>query len=127
MKKNFVAVLTIIILSGCATRPGKISAERVPMSAYAGATCEQLEREMYLAEKDAEKYKKKQGTMHQTDLATFWTGMILLWPAVFVPIFTPEYDDELAEAKGHVVTIDDTMHKEGCNNQFTSRYNDRRW
>ena len=115
MKNAIVAVAVAAVLTtGCATAPRNIMTNTAPPGSYGSYTCEALATERYNREKELDRQVRSQKKQHITDLATFWTGLVIAWPAIFVPIFTPDYEDEIAKNRGLVEAVDIQLIKKDC-------------
>jgi len=114
MKKAIAAAIATTLITGCATAPKNISADVQVPGAYSNYTCESLAMERYNRDSELSKQIRSQKKQHITDLATFWTGMVIAWPAIFVPVFTPDYKDEIADNKGKVQALDIQMAAKQC-------------
>jgi hypothetical protein len=109
---KLLLIALILVSTGCATRPADIHATAQPAYKYSGEDCKWLYREHNKATVELADYVKKQKTMHITDLATFWTGMFIAWPAIFVPIATPDYKPQIERLRGEIETIENVIYKE---------------
>jgi len=108
MKKIALALLPIIILSGCATRPESISASFVSHEKYIANDCMQLATNMADARADLQKYSSMQDTKANLDAATVFFVLI---PASKL---SGDHAGDVAKYKGEVEAIETAQIKNGC-------------
>jgi len=109
MRKILLASsLTLLILSGCATRPESISASYVSHVKYASLTCDQLVTQLVDARSKLATFSNKQDTKANVD-----AGGVLL---AFIPLsaLTGDYEGDVARWKGEVQAIETAQITNKC-------------
>lgn len=112
--KKLLIVTAIAMATGCATAPKNIGAGPSNLGEYSMYSCEGLMTERGHRQTDLTKYVESQKKLHQTDLMTFWTGMVIAWPVILVPVFTPDYKDEILALRGKMNSIDTQLVLKEC-------------
>ena len=114
MKTTALGLALTIAVTGCATRPDKIGTGHSDISVYRNYTCEALYTERGNRMADCSQFESLQKSVHQTDLATFWAGMVIIWPLAFVPLATPDYEQDILECRGKIQAIDTQLVLKEC-------------
>jgi uncharacterized protein YceK len=112
--KPLLLAVAVVSLAGCASAPKNIAPEQQVPGAYSNYGCDSLYMERTNRQSELDRQVRSQKKQHITDLATFWTGMVIAWPAIFVPIFTPDYSDEIADNRGKLQALDIQLVKKEC-------------
>lgn len=110
--RRCIAVVLIVLhlfTIGCAARPENIPASFIGADAYNGMSCAELRSEIMGVNGDLAVLSAKQDSTATLDTTTFWVGMLLLWPATFVPLFTDDNATEIAELKGRQTALDNAI------------------
>ncbi len=116
MKKTLARITilaSMLALCGCATLPRNIHPASVPKSPYVTMSCSDLADEFKAEEERLDRYSKKQKTDRLVDVAL----NVFVFPGVGA--FTPDHEDEVAEAKGKIRAIDREILSR-CGNQSTA-------
>lgn len=106
--KSATVLLTLLILSGCATRPESISASFVSFEKYTANDCNQLSTNMADARAELQKFSSLQDTKANLDAATVFLALI---PASKL---TGDHAGDVAKFKGEVEAIETAQIKKGC-------------
>lgn len=108
MQKIIGAVVALVVISGCATRPESIPASYVSHEKYMGADCTQLATNMADARADLQKFSSMQDSKANMDAATVF---LVLIPASKL---TGDSAADVAKFKGEVEAIETAQIKKGC-------------
>lgn len=115
MNRKIVAALTALaFLNGCATQGANVTASYVPPSAYEGATCAQLARDLVDVQQQAAALSGQLDTAAGKDAALVAVGLILFWPALFFIGTDKSKESELARLKGSHDAMSKTFRAKGC-------------
>ena len=114
MRITATALALSLAVTGCATRPAKIGVGHANIHAYQQYTCQALYTERDNRQADCSQFESLQKSVHQTDLATFWAGMVIIWPLAFVPLATPDYEQDILECRGKIQAIDTQLVLKEC-------------
>lgn len=116
-QRYVAAVLAVTHLSmiGCASRPADIPPSFVSAQAFEGKSCKELREEQRLINRDLAVLSAEQDSTATMDNTSFWIGMLLLWPATFVPLFTEDHAAEIRELKGRQIALDTSLNS-NCSN-----------
>lgn len=98
-------MLAIGLLSACAKSPEKIGAEYVPVTRYAGYTCQQIRDEMDISVRRLNALSGKQKKDANTDAMLMGVGLVLFWPALLAMPMTDDNAPEIASLKGEVEAL----------------------
>ncbi|MBQ5940929.1 hypothetical protein [Massilia sp. AB1] len=108
MKNLYVAMLTVAILSGCASRPESIAASYVSHEKYSGNDCTQLSTYLSDARAGLQKVSAMQDSKANMDAATVFLALV---PASKL---TGDHAGDVAKLKGEVEAIETAQIKKGC-------------
>ena len=109
MKKIFLLPLTLLVLSGCATKPSKIEAEDISSQKYIHFSCVELDHKLSLAKEELAKYSELQKSKATSD---FWVSIITVVPP---SVLTGDYETDVAHFKGEMNAIESARVSNGCN------------
>lgn len=103
MKKamTIFAVLSMVMITGCATRPGAITALAVNSSDYAGLSCDQAKRSLSEVSQ-----KEKALTDRQNMTASFDEVGVFLFALPLGSLFGGDRQGDLARAKGESIALE---------------------
>ena len=101
-----VLIFSHLLMVGCATRTSQIAPSYVSMQTYAGMSCETASEELRRLSSEFAVLSAKQNSTATTDTVSFWIGMFVLWPVIFVPVFTGDEDARIGELKGQQLALD---------------------
>jgi hypothetical protein len=94
------STLTLVIISGCATRPEGIIAQSVAHEKYTSLTCEKLVTQLVDARYKLASFSNKQDTKANIDAGGVFLALIP------VSAFTGDYEGDVAQWKGEVQAIE---------------------
>jgi hypothetical protein len=100
--------LSLLILSGCATRPESISASYVSHEKYSDLSCEELTTQYVSANQKLTDFSNKQDTKANLDAGGVF--VILIPPSAF----TGDHKGDVARWKGEVQAIETAQIKAKC-------------
>jgi hypothetical protein len=114
MRRTIVfLVAPLVAASACASSSEKIDAVYVPDSQYAGATCEDLQRDIARIRTQVIALGARQDQGAQRDRDAMMMSAFLFWPAIFLVRGDPNRA-ELARAKGEFDALVRVHVSKGC-------------
>lgn len=108
MKNVYVTVLSVAILSACASRPESIAASYVSHEKYSSNDCTQLSTYLSDARAGLQKVSAMQDSKANMDAATVFLALV---PASKL---TGDHAADVAKLKGEVEAIETAQIKKGC-------------
>ena len=112
--KLWLAVVVLITLAGCASKPEEIQAVAYPDQAYANFSCEQIGAERMNLQDKVLDATGQQRADRKKDVAWGWTGAILFAPALFLMDGNEENATRLAILKGQYESIERVSAAKRC-------------
>ena len=100
--------LSVLAITGCATRPSGISASYVSHEKYAGRSCKDLGADMVNARERLEYFSDKQNLKANVDAATVLVALIPL------SALSGDSKVDVAQWKGEVEAISTAQTRKGC-------------
>ena len=97
---GLMAVALVFLIGGCATSPELIPPQRVSTIPYVKMSCEELEKELILAQETLAIYEKKQRDNRKRDIIL--NSIVLVGSGAI----TSDHESEVAKAKGTVIAIE---------------------
>ena len=116
MLKSMTAVVVAasVVVSGCATAPGNISAAYVSPNQYATYSCDALNAEAGRLRAKVSEVTGIQQQKATSDTVSMTVGMLLFWPALFFLASGKDRSAELAQLKGEVQALDQAWNMKSC-------------
>lgn len=109
MRKILLASsLTLLVLSGCATRPESISASYVSHEKYVSLNCQKLVTQLVDARQKLSDFSNKQDTKANVDAGGVFLALIP------ISAFTGDYEGDVARWKGEVQAIETAQITSKC-------------
>jgi hypothetical protein len=103
-----VSALTLIVISGCATRPEGITAQNVSHEKYMGLDCGQLVTALVDARYKLDEFSDKQDTKANVDAGGVFLALVP------VSAFTGDHEADVAQWKGEVQAIETAQTIKKC-------------
>ena len=104
-------------LAACAPKADKISADYVPVTRFAGLSCEQLYAETQAVAANLNATSAAQNQKANADALLVGAGLLLFWPALFATSGTLGADDssgQIASLKGEAEGLRQAYQMKGC-------------
>ena len=117
MKKkvlSYVLILSILILTGCASHSSEIVATSQSLNLYNNYDCDQLLNEAAFLNSDLNRLTMAQNQIHKKDKTMGWVGSFFLWPLYFMIKGDGSVASELATVKGKIVATDKAILMKKC-------------
>lgn len=108
---TFLAASVLVVITGCATRPGAVKPVAAPYSAYTGKTCDELSAALAQAKVELKDHSFKQNVRANID---FVTTVVTLVPLSWV---SGSSKKDIAKWKGEIVAIESTQGVYGCSSE----------
>jgi uncharacterized lipoprotein YajG len=112
-RKTTSAVLTLLLLAGCATPPDKISASYVSPMEYADYSCTQIRGELRRVQRQVTQVTGAQQKQANNDAVAMGVGLVLFWPALFF-LAGEDQKEELARLKGEYEALQQAAIQKEC-------------
>lgn len=112
------AVLSALILSGCATKPEEIAPAYVSTTGYEQMSCDQLRAEAEGVSNRARTAAGVQEDNANRDAAMVGVGVVLFWPALFFMKGDGAQAAEVARLKGEMQAIEQVNARKSCGIRF---------
>lgn len=106
-------VLLVMFISGCATRPDKISASYVSPLQYEGYSCKQIRGELRRVQQKVGVITGVQNKEATKDAWAMGLGLVVFWPALFFLIGSDK-KDELSTLKGEYEALEHVAIQKEC-------------
>jgi hypothetical protein len=113
-----VAVSASLFICGCAKRPEDITAAYISPLAYEQYDCRQLGTEAQRVSARASAIMGVQQQKADNDAVAMGVGLILFWPALFFVKGGAETENEVAQLKGQMDTIEQVAIQKECGFEF---------
>lgn len=117
--RAFVAVVSLMVLCGCASSPDKIAASSVSTLQYQDHSCKQIGWELDRIERKTNELYYRLDKKAGADGAQMAVGLILFWPALF---FLEGGDGpeaaEYARLKGELEALETVSIRKNCRIKF---------
>lgn len=107
-KTLLVSCVTLMIISGCATRPEGITASYVSHEKYSDLNCQELLTQLSDARHKLAEFSDKQDTKANVDAGGVFLALIP------VSAFTGDYEGDVARWKGEIQAIETAQIKGKC-------------
>ena len=111
--KTITALVTILAMSACASKPEAIAPTYVSANAYSDYSCSQLNSEAGVVGGQLAAATGRQQEAADNDAALTAVSLILFWPAAFF-INGDDASPELARLKGTAEAINRAAVHKGC-------------
>lgn len=120
MFKKVVSVAVIVsfnsmMMGGCATKGGDISAAYVPASIYSNLGCPEIAQELMDVGLKASELSGQLDSAAGKDAGLVAVGVILFWPALFFVGGDKNKEAQLAQLKGQRDSLLKAAKAKGCN------------
>ncbi len=100
MKKLVAALVSLSVLSACATAPDRIQASYVSPMQYSGYDCDQIRQELMRVSGRVREVAGAQKRQSNSDAIAMGVGLVVFWPALFFLAGGSDRKEELARLKG---------------------------
>lgn len=117
MRKS-VAVLTALLLAGCASKASEITPAYVSPIQYQSFTCPQLAAEAQRVSAAAVAASGTQDSQATKDAVATTAAVIIFWPAAFLVQGDKQNAAQLAQLKGEMDAIQQESIAKNCGIQF---------
>jgi len=115
MNKNTVRIgLTLLLVSGCAKTPDRITATYVSPALFQEQSCTTLLAERNRIVTELDQLVAGQQKASATDAVATGIALVLFWPAALTLGVTKDNASALSSAKGHYDAISTAMQQKGC-------------
>lgn len=111
--KRLSGALALLMLTGCATPPGKIDAAYVSPFEYSNLTCDQIREELIRVNRKLTEISGKQKSEANKDAVALGVGLIVFWPALFF-MMGDDKKDQVARLKGEYEALEMVAIRKNC-------------
>jgi uncharacterized lipoprotein YajG len=118
MKVTHAALVSTLLLAGCATNPKDIEAAYVSPIPYQSMSCAQLAGEAGRVSAAAAAATGQQQSQANRDTAAMAVSLIVFWPAIFFVGGDKASAAEVARLKGEMNAIEQASTSRNCGVQF---------
>jgi hypothetical protein len=108
-----LSALALLIMTSCATPPGKIEGLYFSPSIYADYSCSQINEERRRIISQVNRLTSQQSKKATTDTLAV-VGGIIFWPAFFLLAVDSDKESQLASAKGYYEAATSAGIKKNC-------------
>jgi hypothetical protein len=118
MRFACVALLSALIVAGCAKDASQVGATYVSPIIYENYTCPQLAEEAQRVSVRAQQAAGVQDEKATNDKIAMGVGIVVFWPAMLMTKGNDENTAELARLRGQMDAIEQTSIKKRCGINF---------
>lgn len=118
MRSNLVAVLTALLLAGCASKASDVAPAYVSPMQYQSYNCQQLAAEAQRVSAAAAATSGAQDSQATKDAVATTVGVVIFWPSLFFIGGDKQTAAQLAELKGEMDAIQQASIQKQCGIQF---------
>jgi hypothetical protein len=112
------ALVSAVVLSGCAKDASQVGATYISPVTYDAYTCPQLGEEAQRVSSRAAQASGVQDQKSTNDAVAMGVGLIIFWPAMLLTKGNDENTAELARLKGQMDAIEQVSIRKKCGIQF---------
>lgn len=121
MKGVASALVAMLILPGCATRPVDVAPQHVSSIRYDDRTCRQLLREQDDVDSSLVAASAKLDSKATQDAVVTGVGALLFWPVLFALGGNQGMEQEVARLKGEQIALRSKMRDLNCDEPKTAQ------
>jgi hypothetical protein len=121
MKDHTIALLSALLLAGCASSAADITPSYVSPVMYQSYTCQQLAMEAQAISTRAATLSGAQEKQRTNDTIATTAAVVIFWPAAFFVGGDKQTAAELAQMKGQMVAVEQASTAKKCNIQFQGK------
>ena len=114
------ALVAVMTLPGCATRPVDITAQYVSTTRYDDRTCKQLLREQDDVDSSLASASAKLDSKATQDAVVAGVGAVLFWPILFALGGNQSMEQQVAQLKGEQIALKKRMRDLSCDDPKTA-------
>ena len=118
MRIAWAALLSALLVAGCAKDADQVGASYISPIQYEGYTCPQLSEEAQRISARAAQASGIQDQKATNDKVAMGVGLVIFWPALLFTKGNDENTAELARLKGQMDAIEQTSIKKRCGITF---------